>query len=172
MEYLITFPPWYLDDVPVNASAGNGVFTLFIGGEAKQSLNSNPEVQAAKWLMWKSENPKTSWVNIWMKNRFLTVWLTTQVALSLFLHSFDPTYSSRMFRSSAQERALYRQQEGQQVHKLGWSPEQQCRNPSKRIGLGFLGKLLQGLPNSTLVSWETNMDLLALLPLLCSWDGK
>ena len=60
MEYLITFPPWYLDDVPVNASAGNGVFTLFIGGEAKQSLYSNPEVQAAKWLMWKSENPKTS----------------------------------------------------------------------------------------------------------------
>lgn len=60
MEYLITFPPWYLDDVPVNASAGNGALTLFIGQEAKHSLCSNPEVQAAKWLMWKSENPKTS----------------------------------------------------------------------------------------------------------------
>lgn len=172
MEYLITFPPWYLDDVPVNASAGNGVLTLFIGGEAKQSLYSNPEVQAAKCLMWKSENPKTSWVNIWMKNSFLTVWLRTQVAVFFFLHSSDPTYSSRMFHSSTQERALDRQQEGQQVHKLGWSPEQPCRNPSKRIGLGFLGKLLQGLPNSTLVSWKTKMDLLALLPCLCFWDGK
>lgn len=48
MEYLIAFPPWYLDDGPVNASAGNGALTLFIGREAKQSLYSNPEVQAAK----------------------------------------------------------------------------------------------------------------------------